>query len=86
MSRISPFVAGVPQGVDYVFHQAAIPSVPRSVREPLASHESGPTATINMLEAARLAGRAAFHVRGLQQCLRRHDRVAETRGSCCPNL
>ena len=48
------------EGVDYVFHQAAIPSVPRSVREPLSSHESGPTATINMLEAARLAGVRRF--------------------------
>lgn len=48
------------EGVDYVFHQAAIPSVPRSVREPLASHESGPTATINMLEAARMAGVRRF--------------------------
>ncbi|MGP0063401.1 MAG: SDR family oxidoreductase [Isosphaeraceae bacterium] len=48
------------EGVDYVFHQAAIPSVPRSVKEPLSSHESGPTATINMLEAARLAGVRRF--------------------------
>jgi len=48
------------EGVDYVFHQAAIPSVPRSVKEPLASHESGPTATINMLEASRLAGVRRF--------------------------
>jgi len=47
-------------GVHCVFHQAAIPSVPRSVKEPLASHESGPTATINMLEAARLAGVRRF--------------------------
>ncbi len=47
-------------GVDYVFHQAAIPSVPRSVREPLSSHASGPTATINMLEAARQAGVRRF--------------------------
>ncbi len=47
-------------GVDYVFHQAAIPSVPRSVREPLESHVSGPTATLNMLEAARLAGVRRF--------------------------
>jgi UDP-glucose 4-epimerase len=47
---------GAVQGVDCVFHHAAIPSVPRSVREPLGSHESGPTATINLLEAARLAG------------------------------
>jgi UDP-glucose 4-epimerase len=48
------------EGVDCVFHQAAIPSVPRSVQEPLASHQSGPTATINMLEAARLAGVRRF--------------------------
>ncbi|WP_165068043.1 SDR family oxidoreductase [Paludisphaera rhizosphaerae] len=42
--------------VAYVFHEAAIPSVPRSVAEPLPSHESGPTATLNVLEASRLAG------------------------------
>jgi UDP-glucose 4-epimerase len=44
------------RGARYVFHQAAIPSVPRSVREPLLSHSSGPTATLNVLEAARQAG------------------------------
>lgn len=44
------------EGAEYVFHEAAIPSVPRSVREPLPSHDSGPTATLNMLEAARQAG------------------------------
>jgi UDP-glucose 4-epimerase len=44
------------RGVDCVFHQAAIPSVPRSVREPISSHASGPTATLNLLEAARQAG------------------------------
>lgn len=44
------------EGIDVVFHEAAIPSVPRSVAEPLLSHESGPTATLNILEAARLAG------------------------------
>ncbi len=43
-------------GADYVFHQAAIPSVPRSVREPLESHAAGPTATLNVLEAARQTG------------------------------
>jgi UDP-glucose 4-epimerase len=48
------------EGVNYVFHQAAIPSVPRSVREPLSSHESGPTGTINILEASRLAGVRRF--------------------------
>ncbi len=43
-------------GAEYVFHQAAIPSVPRSVREPLLSHSTGPTATLHVLEAARRAG------------------------------
>jgi UDP-glucose 4-epimerase len=48
------------EGIQYVFHQGAIPSVPRSVREPIESHESGPTATLNMLEAARQAGVRRF--------------------------
>ncbi len=47
-------------GVEVVFHQAAIPSVPRSVAEPLQSHASGPTATLNLLEAARAAGARRF--------------------------
>jgi UDP-glucose 4-epimerase len=44
------------EGAEVVFHQAAIPSVPRSVKDPLESHASGPTATLNLLEAARQAG------------------------------
>lgn len=48
--------ASAVSGVDYVLHQAAIPSVPRSVKEPLDSHRSGPTATLNILEASRAAG------------------------------
>ncbi len=41
------------QGVDYVIHQAAIPSVPRSVADPLLTHESCATGTLNVLIAAR---------------------------------
>ena len=48
------------EGVEAVFHEAAIPSVPRSVAEPLQSHASGPTATLNLLEAARRAGARRF--------------------------
>lgn len=44
------------QGMDYVLHQAAIPSVPRSVTDPLASHRANVDATLNMLVAARDAG------------------------------
>jgi len=43
-------------GVDYVLHQAALPSVPRSVQEPLASHEANATGTLKLLIAARDAG------------------------------
>jgi UDP-glucose 4-epimerase len=46
----------VVDGVAAISHQAAIPSVPRSVAEPIESHDSGPTATLNLLEAARQAG------------------------------
>ncbi len=48
------------EGVTCVFHQAAIPSVPRSVREPISSHTNGPTATLNLLEAARQVGVERF--------------------------
>ena len=58
--RTSTCVGGRFEGVACVFHQAAIPSVPRSVREPLSSHASGPTATLNLLEAARQAGVQRF--------------------------
>ena len=43
-------------GVDYVLHQAAIPSVPRSVEDPLTSHRANVEATLNVLIAARDAG------------------------------
>jgi nucleoside-diphosphate-sugar epimerase len=41
------------QGVDYVLHQAAIPSVPRSVDDPFTSHRSNLDATLAVLVAAR---------------------------------
>jgi nucleoside-diphosphate-sugar epimerase len=42
-------------GVDTVYHEAAIPSVPRSVAEPVPSHEANATGTLRVLEAARAA-------------------------------
>jgi nucleoside-diphosphate-sugar epimerase len=41
------------EGVDFVLHQAAIPSVPRSVQDPLTSHRANVDATLNVLLAAR---------------------------------
>lgn len=43
-------------GCDYVLHQAAIPSVPRSVKDPVASNRANVDATLNVLVAARDAG------------------------------
>jgi len=44
------------EGVDVVLHQAAIPSVPRSVEDPLTSHRANIDATLSVLLAARDAG------------------------------
>lgn len=47
-------------GVEVVFHQAALPSVPRSLRDPLRSHEVNATGTLNLLLAARDYGVRRF--------------------------
>ena len=44
------------EGVDIVFHEAAIASVPDTVRDPLASARVNYVGTVNVLEAARQAG------------------------------
>jgi len=43
-------------GADAVVHLAARPSVPKSLEDPLASHEANATGTLKVLEAARRAG------------------------------
>jgi len=43
-------------GCDYVFHQAALPSVQRSINEPLATNESNATGTLKVLIAAKESG------------------------------
>jgi nucleoside-diphosphate-sugar epimerase len=49
-------VARACRGVDYVLHEAAIPSVPRSVEDPVRSHNTNINGTLNLLMAAREAG------------------------------
>jgi nucleoside-diphosphate-sugar epimerase len=44
------------RGADYVLHQGALPSVPRSIADPSASHRVNATGTLNVLIAARDAG------------------------------
>lgn len=50
------------RGAEVVFHQAAVASVPRSVADPVRTHEVNATGTLLVLEAARRAGarRAVF--------------------------
>ena len=50
------FAKKAAEGCDYVLHQAAIPSVPRSVKDPITSNRANVDATLNMLVAARDAG------------------------------
>ena len=47
-------------GMDYVLHQAALPSVPRSVSDPITSNEINITGTLNMLSASKEAGIRSF--------------------------
>jgi len=48
-----PLLREACEGVDYLFHQAAIPSVPRSVLDPLESNRANIDGTVNVLVAAR---------------------------------
>ena len=44
------------RGMEFVLHQAAIPSVPRSVEDPVTSHRANVDGSLNLLMAARNAG------------------------------
>lgn len=49
-------VGAAVKGIDWVFHMAAVPSVQRSVEDPIGSHEACATGTLYVLNAARQAG------------------------------
>jgi nucleoside-diphosphate-sugar epimerase len=53
-------VAAAVKGVEFVFHQAALPSVPRSVANPLETHNACVNGTFNLLLAAKEAGVRRF--------------------------
>ena len=44
------------EGIDFVLHQAALPSVPRSVRDPITTNDVNAVGTLNVLTAARDSG------------------------------
>ena len=49
-------MADLMDGVDYLFHQAAVASVPRSVEDPVTTTDANCTGTATVLDAARRAG------------------------------
>ena len=52
----APNLSQLLNGVDYVIHQAAIPSVPKSIIDPMRSHEANVNGTLRLLLACRDAG------------------------------
>jgi UDP-glucose 4-epimerase len=54
--RDADTVAKAVQGVEVVFHQGALPSVPRSVEDPMTTDQVNVTGTLHVLEAARRGG------------------------------
>jgi nucleoside-diphosphate-sugar epimerase len=62
------FARSVVDGCDYVLHEAAIPSVPRSVADPITSNRANVDATLNVLVAARDAGVKRLVFAGSSSC------------------
>jgi len=54
--RDAEATAAACEGIEIILHQAALPSVPRSVKAPRPSHECNIDGTFNLLEGARAAG------------------------------
>lgn len=69
-------------GMDFVLHQAALPSVPRSVGDPITSNDVNVAGTLNVLTAARDAGVRRFvyasssSVYGANPALPKHESMA----------
>lgn len=70
------------ESIDVVLHQAAIPSVPRSVSDPITSNRANVDATLNVLVAARDAGvkrviyAASSSAYGNTETLPKHEEMA----------
>ena len=70
------------RGMDIVLHHAALPSVPRSIQDPLTTHASNVVGTLNVLLAARDSGvrrvvyASSSSVYGANPVLPKHEELA----------
>ncbi|MEC7564680.1 MAG: SDR family oxidoreductase [Planctomycetota bacterium] len=64
----SSLLASILKGVDIVFHQAALVSVPRSLEDPLHTHEVCATGTLTLLAAAQSSGVRRVIYAGSSSC------------------
>ena len=71
--------------MDYVLHQAAIPSVPRSVADPVTSNRANIDASLNVLVARARRRRQAAGLRRVVVGLRQHRRRCPSARTCRPN-
>ena len=75
-------LGAVTEGASAIVHLGARPSVPRSIEDPVASHDANATGTMNVLEAARQAGNAhvvvasSSSVYGANPTLPKHEDLA----------
>lgn len=73
-------MADAAAGADSIVHLAALGSVPRSIKDPVATHAANATGTLTVLEAARAAGvdhviaASSSSVYGLNPALPKHER------------
>ena len=66
------------RGVDFIFHEAALASVPRSVEDPVATNSANITGTLNLLVAARHARVRRVAYAGSSSCLWRSAHPPQT--------
>ena len=64
------------QGCEIVFHEAALPSVPRSVEDPGETHEACVNGTLKLLIKSKEVGVQPIDLRGVEFGLRRSARFA----------
>ena len=74
------FAVRAVEGVDYVLHQAAIPSVPRSVEDPITSNRANIDATLEPARRGTRCGREARRLRRQFVGVRQRGRRSQARG------